>query len=157
ACISKPPSVGYSNEPPERRSHRSRRFASIRERAMRRQVTHFHAGQRRPASSPRRVSLSISESEGEIAAFAAPAFDFPKPGAARPPAPGGLQALRALQRTVGNAAVGEWVQGRVGTATAAPRRSVARGAVAGLAIQRDGPPTTDPSLETPKPADLADS
>ncbi|HKG24833.1 MAG TPA: hypothetical protein VKB09_04250, partial [Thermomicrobiales bacterium] len=56
--------------------------------------------------------------------------------------------MRAIQRTLGNAAAGEWVQRRTGTAAASPR---------GHAIQRDGPPTTDPSLETPQPADLASS
>jgi hypothetical protein len=105
---------------------------------MRRQVPHGQDEQRQSASPPKRRSVSVPEDERAV--FAPPAYDVPKPGVGRPPAAIERQALRALQRTVGNSTVGGRLQGR-----------------AGPVIQRDPPPTTDPSLETPKPADLADS
>jgi hypothetical protein len=93
---------------------------------MRRQVRQVQDEQRQTATRRKHGSSPVSAPADKRADLA--------------PAPVAWQALRMLQRTVGNSAVGARLRGR-----------------AGPAIQRDGPPTTDPTLETPKPADLGDS
>jgi hypothetical protein len=100
---------------------------------MRRQVVHPQEVPLQSSSPARRGARSDSASE-EIA------VEFARPGGGRRPATVERQALRALQRTVGNSAVGGRLQGR-----------------AGSVIQRDPPPTSDPSVKTPEPADLGDS
>jgi hypothetical protein len=96
--------------------------------------------QRTTPAFPARHGSRTDSPPDELAAFLPPVLDFPQTRAGQPPAAVERQALRVLQRTVGNSAVGGRLRTRIGAA-----------------IQRDPPPATDPSLESPKPADLSDS
>jgi len=72
-----------------------------------------------------------------------PSLDLPMRHRPGPPTPIEQQTLTTLQRTVGNAAVGGWLR---------DQQTAAR------TIQRDTPPTKDPSQETPpKPAKVEDA
>lgn len=68
------------------------------------------------------------------------------------------QALFSLQRTVGNSAAQGWLHAHEAAATAGTSAALRSDVRSGYQIQRDTPPTTDPSNETPpKPAKVEDA
>lgn len=118
-----------------------------------RQSTHRATKGTRPRlRRPPAVDVT-TDADGSVHGQPAPVFR--QLDAQAPPVAVERETMTALQRTIGNFAVGQRVLRRTDRQQTEPAGTSGSSGRTAAVIQRDPPPTTDPSQETqPKPADL---